>query len=35
VDDRELLEVGEERDAQLSATKDDLAFADPDHVPAA
>jgi hypothetical protein len=34
-DRSELLDVREERDAELPAAKDELAFADPDHVPAA
>jgi hypothetical protein len=35
VDSGELLDVREERDAELLAAKDELAFADLDHVPAA
>ncbi len=31
----ELLDVDEERDVELSAPEDDLAFADLEHVPAA
>ena len=35
VDRVELLDVHEERDVELLVAKDDLTFADPDHVPAA
>ena len=35
LDDAELLDVGEERDAELPVARDALAFADLDHEPAA
>ncbi len=35
VDHSELLDVDEQRDVELPASEDDLAFADLDHAPAA